>query len=200
MKRNTVAVTVLLLLATLNLGCVERRFVITSDPPGALVFRDNTPIGTTPCDDHFVYYGKYQFTLVRDKFATLQVIEDIKPPWYEYPAIDFISENIYPLKLRDVRRLHYVLPPLQQDYPQEVLQQALPLRAKGKSIGEPPVPRHPLPCPPGQPLPPGPAMPPPGAPLVQPPRPGPPPPGAPPPPLPQGPPILPSPLPGGGNP
>ncbi len=197
MKRFRVAVTAVLL-ATWNLGCVERRFVITSDPPGALVLREglSQPIGFTPCDDHFVYYGKYKFTLIRDRYTTLQVVEDVKAPFYEWGGIDFISENLLPFKLRDVRRLHYCLQPLQQDDPQAVLQQALPLRERAKTIGDapprPPLPGPPGPLPPGLPPPPGPAMPPPGAVIRPVPLPGAPPPA--------GPPNVPPGLPGGGVP
>lgn len=157
------------LLATgLGVGCVERTFVITSDPPGALVYRNGKPIGTTPCDDHFVYYGKYQFTLMRDKFETLCVEEDICVPWYEIPPLDFLSENLWPFKLRDVHRLHYQLHPLQPANQQDVLQRAIELRARGKTIGAPappsagppvaPPPVAPAPAQIGQPI--APAQPP----------------------------------------
>jgi hypothetical protein len=138
-----------LLGAVLGTGCVQRTFVITSDPPGALVYRGNVPIGTTPCDDHFVYYGKYEFTLVRDKYETLHVVEDIPAPWWEYPPLDFISENLWPCKNRDVRRLHYQLTPLHPPSQPEVLGRALDLRARGKTFGAQPA-AGPLPA--GPPL------------------------------------------------
>src|SRR5580693_4048976 len=55
-----------LLIATVGTGCVERRYVVTSDPPGALVFRNGVPLGPTPVDDFYVYYGEYDITLVKD--------------------------------------------------------------------------------------------------------------------------------------
>src|ERR1700733_7421605 len=118
MKRSALLATALL--TCLGVGCGERSFVITSDPPGAMVYRNGIPLGLTPVDDHFVYYGKYNFTLTRDKCQTLHVIEDIMVPWYEYPGVDFFSENIYPFKVRDIRRLHYRLCPLQPDNQQEI--------------------------------------------------------------------------------
>src|SRR5262245_2487854 len=54
-------------------GCVDRRFVVTSDPPRALVLRNYQPIGAAPADDHFVYYGKYHFTLIKHGYHTLQI-------------------------------------------------------------------------------------------------------------------------------
>src|SRR5213082_203874 len=104
MTRRTAA-GVALALAALGLGgCVERRYVIESDPPGALVLVNGQPLGTTPVDGHFVYYGNYAFTLIKDGYETLHVDQRINSPWYQYPPLDFASENIYPGKLEDVRQ------------------------------------------------------------------------------------------------
>src|SRR5262249_21371800 len=118
-------------------GCqsVERRYVITSDPPGAVVLRNNHHIGATPADDHFVYYGKYHFTLIKDGFATLQVDQEIPPPWYELFPLDFVVENLLPWRVEDVRRFHYKLEPLQSPDLQDVLNRGQSLRDRGKSIG-----------------------------------------------------------------
>src|SRR5258707_785273 len=120
-----------LLLVALNVGCVERRFVITSDPPGALVYRNGVPLGTTPVDDSFVYYGTYEFTLVRDGYETLVVRQKIDTPWYEFPGVDFLSENLWPFEVSDVRRLHFTLQPASKDRADEVLQQAIRRRTEG---------------------------------------------------------------------
>jgi hypothetical protein len=84
----------------LNAGCVERRFVVTSEPPGAKVLGNGQDLGPTPADDAFVYYGNYHFTLIKEGYETLQVDQSVNPPWYQYPAIDFFSENIIPWKIR----------------------------------------------------------------------------------------------------
>jgi hypothetical protein len=139
MKR-TVRVVGVLLTAVAMTGCVERRFVIESTPPGAQVLRDGRPIGFTPCDDFFVYYGTYHFTLVKDGYETLNVFPEIKAPWYEYPPLDFIVENLLPFKIRDVRRLHFQMEPKQAVRTDEVLDRATGLREQGKTIGEPKAP------------------------------------------------------------
>ena len=116
-------------------GCVERRFVIESDPPGALVLMNGQPIGATPVDGHFVYYGKYQFTLIKDGCDTLHVEEEFKTPWYEYIPLDFFTENFYPGKIEDVRRPQvYRLCPRMQPRTDSLLGQAENLRSKGKAI------------------------------------------------------------------
>jgi hypothetical protein len=125
-------------------GCVDRRFVISTDPPGAIVFDEkNQPIGASPADKQFTYYGKYRFTLVHDGFETMVVEEKVNPPWYEIIGLDFFSENLLPVRLRDVRRFHYVMQPAQMVPPEAVRNQAEQLRAKGKAIGTPLPPKFP---------------------------------------------------------
>src|SRR5262249_26555919 len=103
----------LLLLAAFGLcsaGCVERRFVITTEPFGAVVYNEkDVPMGLAPADQQFTYYGTYRFKLVKDGCETKIVEEKVRAPWYEWPLLDFVSENIVPWTIRDVRRFHYQL-------------------------------------------------------------------------------------------
>jgi len=115
-------------------GCVERRFVVTSDPPGAVVLESGRPIGAAPADDHFVYYGNYHFTLIKDGFETLQVDQKIPAPWFEYPPLDFFSENLVPWHIEDVHRFHYQLKPLAMTDTGELLRQSEQLRLRGRSL------------------------------------------------------------------
>src|SRR5262249_31404349 len=112
---------VVLLTADLAAGGVQRRLVVYSDPPAALVYLNNQYVGATPVDFYYVYYGKYQFTLVKDGYETLNVIQDIPAPWYELPGPDFIAE-VQPFKIRDVRSFCYTLQPLQQVRPDDLFQ------------------------------------------------------------------------------
>jgi hypothetical protein len=127
-------------------GCVDRRFVITTDPPAAIVFDEkNQPMGGTPADRQFTYYGKYRFTLVHDGYETMIVEENVRPPWYEIIGLDFVSEILLPLNLRDVRRFHYVMQTTKMVPEDAVLGQGVQLREKGKLIGSPLPPRFPMP-------------------------------------------------------
>jgi hypothetical protein len=139
--------------AVLAGGCVERRYVVTSDPPGAIVLRNGQSLGWSPADDHFVYYGNYHFTLIHDGYETLQVDQKIPPPWYEYPVLDFISENLIPWQIEDVRRFHYALQPLQLPRADLLLERAQGLRTQGQTL-VPLAPPLPLEAPsPGPPVP-----------------------------------------------
>ena len=124
-----------ILMFVLATGCVERRFVIESEPPGALVLMNGQPIGATPVDGHFVYYGRYQFTLIKDGYETLQVEENFRPPWYEYFPLDFASENLYPGKVEDIRRPRaFTMTPKAQPRADALLGQAEQLRSKGRAL------------------------------------------------------------------
>jgi len=121
-------------------GCVDRRYVITTDPPSAVAFRNaNQSLGPTPADDHFTYYGKYHFTIVADGYQTLQVDQEIPAPWYQYFPLDFFAD-ILPYRIEDVRRFHYKLEPLQTPDLNQLLNQGQNLRNQGKSLGAPPPP------------------------------------------------------------
>lgn len=92
-------------------GCVRRRLMIRSNPPGAMVYVDNQLIGTTPCATDFVYYGTREIRLVKSGFETLAINQPIPAPWYQYPVLDFVSENLVPTKIQDFRTLSYNLTP-----------------------------------------------------------------------------------------
>jgi hypothetical protein len=99
------------LLVCVSTGCVQRRLTIRSNPPGALVLVDNYEIGTTPCSTDFIYYGTRKIQLVKDGFETLTLLQPIPTPWYEYPGLDFVSENLVPGEIRDERVLSFNLQP-----------------------------------------------------------------------------------------
>jgi hypothetical protein len=151
MKRS--AFLLLLALAVSGPGCVIRRFQVTSDPMGAEVYVNGLQFGPTPVDVYFLYYGKYHLLLVKDGFEPLEIDANMETPWYEYPGLDFVSENLNPCKLRDVHRFHYKLTPLVLPRPEDVRHRADELRGRGQSIGPPRplvVPGGPPPAPPPQ--------------------------------------------------
>jgi hypothetical protein len=105
------ALCLTLVLCTLLPGCLRRRLMVRSDPPGAMVYVDNQPVGTTPCATDFVYYGTREIRLVKPGFETLTVNQPIPVPWYEVPPLDFISENVVPHKIQDYRTVSYNMVP-----------------------------------------------------------------------------------------
>lgn len=147
------------LLVTLGSGCVTRRYVITSDPPGAVVYRNGQPIGATPVEEPFIYYGKYRFRLVKDGYQPLDVEPELCAPWYQWPGIDFVTENLIFYTFRDLQCLHFQLQPLETVRPDEIRARAEGLRSRGQAIQTPPgtesAPKIRPPQPPASNLPPG---------------------------------------------
>jgi hypothetical protein len=161
---------VLLLTATcLSSGCVRRRLTVRTTPPGAQVFVDDQEIGTSPCSSSFVYYGTRKITLMKDGYRTETLYQNIGPPWYQIPPLDFVSENFSVREHRDERIVDVQLVP-QEIVPQaKLLERANSLRmgaltgqivlppgdeskpqislpGEGLPGGEP-IPRYPLPPP-----------------------------------------------------
>lgn len=137
MRQCTFALLGAMLTAGLS-GCVERRFLIESNPPGAIVYQNGQVMGATPLDLPFTYYGNYEFTLVKDGFETETVSAQIRPPWFQYFPLDFVSENLYPLHAQDNRRLRFEMRPLVQPSTTDLLNRASTLRDRGRAIPTPP--------------------------------------------------------------
>ncbi len=115
-------------------GCVVRRFTVDSFPQGATVYRDGRPIGVTPVDDPFVYYGTYRFTLVKDGFETQHVDQKVQTPWHSFPGLDFFTENLWPFEVKDHRRYTYTLQPKQAVNENDALNKAEMLRQRGRTL------------------------------------------------------------------
>jgi len=161
------------LLAT---GCVQRRMMIRSNPPGATLYVDDYEIGVTPIAVDFTYYGTRKIRLVKDGYETLTILQPVPPPWYEIVPLDFFAENVVPGELRDWREFAYQLRPQIVVPPDQLLSRAEQLRRSQPQ----PLPRVspgvPVTVPSGTVVPPGvqPAQPlqpetvPPGAPILPP--------------------------------
>lgn len=119
----------LLALVALSPGCVRRRLLVRSNPPGAMVYVDNQPIGTTPCATSFTYYGTREIRLVKPGFETLTINQPIPAPWYEIPPLDFASENVAPREIQDYRTVTYNLTPQVIVPTEQLLDRAQQLRA-----------------------------------------------------------------------
>ena len=119
-------------------GCVERRLMIRSQPPGAMVYVDDYKIGPTPIATSFTYYGTRKIRLVKDGYQTLTVYERIDPPWYQIPPIDFFAENVLRREVRDTRVLEYQLQPQPIAPTQQLLDRADMLRRQTGNL--PPLP------------------------------------------------------------
>jgi hypothetical protein len=144
------------LLATLLLGAcaAERKLIITSDPPGALVRLDDTIVGSTPYEVAFDAYGTRRVTLYKQGYRTASRLVPIDSPWYATFPIDVISEVLIPIGWKDIRRVDIAMEqdagPVTRPDLAAVLQRAESLR-----LAEPSGPRpSTIPPPPPKPTPP----------------------------------------------
>lgn len=113
--------SLLMLVALLGMvGCVRRRLTIRTNPPGAMVYVDRQPIGQTPVSDNFTYYGTRHVEIVKDGYRTETFLRTFRPPWYEIPPLDFITENLWPFEKRDERIIDVEMVP-EPVVPQEAL-------------------------------------------------------------------------------
>lgn len=119
-RRRLLLLTLVAIAATAATGCVKRRMTVRSNPPGARVFVDNQEIGVTPVSTSFVYYAPRKIQLIKEGYETLSVMHRFDAPWYEYPPLDFFSENFSPSEIRDERVVDFQLIP-QQLVPNEIL-------------------------------------------------------------------------------
>jgi hypothetical protein len=109
-------------------GCVQRRMTIRTNPPGAQVYIDNQEIGRTPVSTDFVYYGRRDIRLVKDGYETLSVKQPVWAPWYEWPGLAFVAENVWPGEIRDERRFDFQMQPAMVVPSQTLLTRAEELR------------------------------------------------------------------------
>jgi hypothetical protein len=110
-------------------GCVRRRLLVRSNPPGATVYVDNQPIGTTPCATDFTYYGTREIRLVKPGYETLTVNQPIPAPWYQIPPVDFVAENVLLNEIQDYRTLSFNLVPQVIHPTEQIIARAEQLRS-----------------------------------------------------------------------
>lgn len=136
MVRCTLMLAVGLLLTVS--GCVTRRVIIKSDPPGAMVFRNGQPIGPTPVEESFTYYGKYHYRLIREGCEPVDYYPELVAPWYQWPGIDFVTENLLPFSFRDTQTFEFKLPDSQPVRHDAIRARATELQMRGATIQPPP--------------------------------------------------------------
>lgn len=121
-------------LALAAAGCVQRRMMIRTNPPGALVYVDDYEIGTTPIATNFTYYGTRKIRLVKDGYETMTIMQDVPPPWYQIPPLDFFSENLVPGEIRDYHTFTYQLRPQAVVPTEQLLGRAESFRGEAQSV------------------------------------------------------------------
>ena len=134
----TLAVLALVVLSA-GTGCVERRYTIRTNPPGALVVVNNEELGRTPVSKSFTYYADRDVTLMLDGYKTQRIIQPINAPWYDNYLTEFFTETLVPFTIRDERDFTFQMVPDQPADTNELLDRGQSLRAQAQA---PPMPRR----------------------------------------------------------
>lgn len=90
-------------------GCVERQLVIQSEPSDALVLVDGHEAGRSPAVVKFTFYGTRRIVLKKEGYETTTAFAEVRPPWYQFFPIDFVSEILVPTRIVDRHEFTYTL-------------------------------------------------------------------------------------------
>lgn len=129
-RRSLFWLTATIVAVGLGSGCVSRRMMVYSDPPGALVVLEGREIGYTPCAVDFLYYGTRELTLIKDGYETKQVLQKVPAPWYQWPVIEFFADNFAFHTITDRQAFHYQLEPRRVMLNEDILNRAEQLRSE----------------------------------------------------------------------
>ncbi len=99
-----------LLSAALLAGCVERRLMLESDPPGALVYLNGEEVARTPATVPLEWYGRYDVAVRMDGYETLKEQRWVVAPWWQWTPIDLVAE-VLPLRLTHTPTMRFKLEP-----------------------------------------------------------------------------------------
>jgi hypothetical protein len=113
-------------------GCVERLLAIHSDPPGAAVYLDGDKVGTTPCEVPYTWYGTRVVVLELRGFSLVRQEVVLNPPWWQIIPIDFITDVVIPITIRDRYSVSYTLEqaPVSPEELEAVFERAAELRKR----------------------------------------------------------------------
>ena len=109
-KRTLLRISILLVLfvvASLNFGCIERKYTLITSPADCEVYFDGKYVGNTverlPNDPNagkidvpFVYYAESEIVIKKKDYESRTEFIKASTPWYEYFPIDFFSEVLIP--------------------------------------------------------------------------------------------------------
>lgn len=102
----------LMLASTLVGACGQRRLMVTSDPPGAIVTANDVELGRTPLEADFVFYGVYDVQVRAPGRETFSGPLRARAPIYDVPPLDVLS---LPLPITTLRAWHVDLRPATGD-------------------------------------------------------------------------------------
>lgn len=108
MIRTFTATSLSVAATVLSTGCVERRIWIDSDPPGALVWVNDTQLGRTPVDVGILHDGVYDVRLEKDGYEPIVTGATVDGPLWDKFPLDFVVE-VLPVDAKNSTRWKFLL-------------------------------------------------------------------------------------------
>jgi hypothetical protein len=132
--RTRIALAFAPLLALALTGCVERKIVIGSNPPGALVTLNDVEVGRTPVKVPFTWYGDYDIRLRYEqnvgtperpviKRYYLHTHKKTNTPWFDWLGVDLFTE-LAPAEFKDEQVWAFDIPEVVEPTDEELIQRA----------------------------------------------------------------------------
>ena len=97
-------------------GCVERKLLIKTEPPGAPAWVDEERVGETPATVEFHHYGGRRIRVgpIRNEKGVVvrrdaERMVHLAAPWYEIFPVGFLTEVIWPFQVTDRRVVEFEL-------------------------------------------------------------------------------------------
>ena len=87
--KNISLAAIIAIAALFNVGCVERKLTINTEPQGALVVLNDEEIGISPVTVAFNWYGDYKVRINKDGFQALNTHRKLDRPTRDKFPADF---------------------------------------------------------------------------------------------------------------
>ncbi|HEX5135759.1 MAG TPA: PEGA domain-containing protein [Planctomycetota bacterium] len=92
-------------------GCVERRLLVRTDPPGAEVTVNGEKVGRSPTTWRFTHYGDALVEVEKPGYEPTRQVVALRAPWYQKPGVDFFSDVLVPARIKDDHEVEIRLEP-----------------------------------------------------------------------------------------
>lgn len=99
-------------MAAVSAGCVERKLLVRTEPPGAAISINHEPVGVSPLEWRFDHYGEVLLRADHPGYEPLQRVVALRTPWYERPVADFFADVVWPGTIEDRQEALLVLEPI----------------------------------------------------------------------------------------
>jgi len=114
-------------------GCVERVLSIRSQPSGAEVWINGEKAGETPLEHPFTFYGTVGIVVRYPNHHSAHVTKELEAPWYLRFPLDFVTEVLIPIPIRDAHEVDIELEAIEPIDSSVALERAETRRAEARA-------------------------------------------------------------------